>query len=260
MADRPVRKLITVEDQDAVRLLTLNEPRRRNALSVDMRRDLRDALVAAAADDTVRVVVLAGAEGFFCAGGDIATMSDDEQLGMIRLQLLADLIEAIVAGPKPVIAAVEGGAYGAGLSVAAASDHIVAARDARFAASFGGVGLATDGGLAWTLPRRIGQGRATEMIFFGEVVDAESGLAIGLVEKLAEPGGAVNLAMQRGALLATRSRPALAASKATFAAGCTDVRQVLVAEAREQRRLFTRSDFQEGITAFREKRPPRFVD
>lgn len=250
--------LVEIEDRGPVRVLTLADPKRRNALSVEMRRELRDAVRAATDDDAVRVVVLTGAEGFFSAGGDISSMSDDEQLGILRLQLLADLVEAMVAGPTPVIAAVEGGAYGAGLSLAAAADHVVAAGDARFCASFGGVGLATDAGLAWTLPRRIGQGRAAEMILFGEVVDAEQAATIGLVERLAEPGGAVELALERAELLARRSRPALAATKEIFAAGHTDLRQVLVAEARAQRTLFTGPDFAEGVAAFREKRKPTF--
>jgi 2-(1,2-epoxy-1,2-dihydrophenyl)acetyl-CoA isomerase len=249
-----------VERADAgpVRTLTMTDPKRRNALSIEMRVELRDALVAAHTDDAVRVVVLTGAEGFFCAGGDISTMSDDEQLGVYRLQVIAELVEALVEGPTPVIAAVEGGAYGAGLSLVAACDHVVSASDAKFCASFGGIGLATDAGLGWTLPRRIGQGRASEMILFGEVVGAPRAAEIGLVERLAEPAGTHSLAVGRAELLARRSRPALAASKALFAAGNTSLRQVLAAEARAQRALFVGPDFAEGVGAFREKRRPRF--
>lgn len=249
--------LLLAEDVGAVRVLTLSDPLKRNALSAPMRIALRDALSEAHTDDDVRTIIVGGAGGFFCSGGDISAMLDEEQPTVHRLQVLADVIELIVRGGKPVVAAVEGGSYGAGLSLAAACDHVVAARDARFCASFGGVGLASDGGLGWTLPRRVGRGRATEMILFGEPVRAERACEIGLVERVVEPGEAGAEAMRRAEALAARSRPALAATKALLAEELS-LTEVLVAETRTQRELFQGPDLAEGVVAFREKRPPTF--
>ena len=175
---------LDVARSGSVLTITLNEPRRRNPLSLPMREELLTALRQAGDDDAVRAVVLTGAGTIFCAGGDIASMSDDRTTAVYRLHLLGEVIETLVALPKPVVAAVEGGAYGAGLSLMAACDHVVAAEDAMMRSSFGGLGLGTDGGLSWTLPRRVGQGRAREIVMFGDVVDAAEAQRIGLVERV----------------------------------------------------------------------------
>ncbi len=251
-------ELVRVADLAGVRTLTLDDPRRRNALSAALRRELRDAVVDAMADDEVRVIVLAGAGGFFCSGGDISAMLDDEQPTVHRLQVLADLVEAVVAGPLPVVAAVEGGAYGAGLSMAAACDHVVAARDARLCASFGAVGLAGDGGIFWSLPQRVGSGRAREMLLFGNVVGAERAEDIGLVDHVVDPGTALEIAQGRAAALAARSRPALSTVKSAFVGTGESLHGALARESRGQRSLFDGPDLREGVAAFQEKRTPTF--
>ncbi|MHA6793442.1 enoyl-CoA hydratase/isomerase family protein [Pseudonocardia bannensis] len=251
--------LVDVADADGVRTLTLADPKRRNALSVQMRAELRDGLRSAVDDPNCRVIVLAGAAGFFCAGGDISSMSADPEMGEYRLRLLGEVTELITGGGTPVVAAVEGGAFGAGLSLAAAADHVVAAEDARFCASFGTIGLGTDGGLAWTLPRRIGRGRATEMIMFGEVVGAADAHRIGLVERLASPGAALQVAQERAALLAARSRDALTANKSALSGAHADLPALLAEETQAQLRLLAGPDFAEGRAAFFDKRPARFA-
>ena len=241
-----------------VEIITLNEPRRRNPLSLQLREELRTALAAAREDDGVRALVLTGAGGFFCAGGDITSMSDDRPAGVYRLHLLNEVIEAIVTAPLPVLAAVEGGAYGAGLSLMAACDHVVAADDARMCASFGAIGLGTDGGLSHTLPRRVGHGRATEMIMFGEVVDAATAQRIGLVERVVPAGGTREEALRRAEPLAARSRPALAANKRTLGLDLERLRRTVAAELEHQVELMSGADFAEGRAAFAERRTPRF--
>lgn len=252
-------ELVALDRTGSVQTITLNDPKRRNPLSFQMREEMLVALAGARDDDSVRAVVLTGAGGFFCAGGDISSMNDDRPTGVYRLHLLGRVVEALVTLGKPVIAAVEGGAYGAGLSLMALCDHVVAADDARLCASFGGIGLGTDGALSWSLPRRVGQGRATEIIMFGEVVDTARAERIGLVERVVPGGTAHGAALERAALLTGRSRPALAANKATLgAADLTGLRQVLEEEARQQLELMSGPDFAEGVAAFRERRAARF--
>lgn len=241
----------------SVLTVTLNEPRRRNPLSLAMREELLAVLRDAAGDDGVRVAVLTGAGKIFCAGGDIASMSDDRPTGVYRLHLLGEVIETLVGMPKPVVAAVEGGAFGAGLSLMAACDHVVVGHDATLRSSFGGIGLGTDGGLSWTLPRRVGHGRATEIIMFGDGVDAAQAQRIGLVDRVVPAGTALAEAQARAELLAARSRPALAANKATLNTGGS-LHDVLDAELRHQLDLMAGKDFAEGRAAFAERRPPEF--
>jgi 2-(1,2-epoxy-1,2-dihydrophenyl)acetyl-CoA isomerase len=250
-------ELLDVSRDGSVLTITLNEPRRRNPLSLAMREELLTLLEQVAADDEVRAVVLTGAGKIFCAGGDIASMSDDRAAGSHRLRVFNQVMEALVGLPKPVVAAVEGGAFGAGLSLMAACDHVVAAEDATLRSSFGGIGLGTDGGLSWTLPRRVGHGRAAEIVMFGDPLDAAEAHRIGLVERVVPAGTALAEAQARAALLAARSRPALAANKATLNTGGS-LHEVLEAEKHHQLDLMAGADFAEGRAAFAERRPPEF--
>lgn len=249
---------VTRTRDGSVATLTLDEPRRRNPISLAMREELLAALAALRAEPDLRVLVLTGAGGFFSSGGDISSMTGDPAAGTYRLHLLNEVVGSLLELPVPVVAAVEGGAYGAGLSLVAACDHVVVASDARLCASFGAIGLASDGGLGWTLPRRVGHGRATEMLMFGEVVDAERAAAIGLAERVVEPGTALAEARARAALLAARSRPALTAVKAVLGGPHRDHRAVLAEEAGHQLGLLAGPDFAEGRTAFAERRAPHF--
>lgn len=251
-------EFLTLTRDASVATLTLVEPRRRNPISLPMREELLAALDGLRDDPELRVLVLTGAGGFFSSGGDISSMTDDPAAGVYRLHLLNRVVAALVELPVPVVAAVEGGAYGAGLSLVAACDHVVVAADARLCASFGAIGLGSDGGLSATLARRAGHGRATELLMFGEVVDADRAERIGLADRVVEPGTALAAAHTRAGLLAARSRPALAAVKATLAGRHPDVRAVLADEAERQLGLLAGTDFAEGRAAFAERRAPRF--
>ena len=209
------------------------------------------------ADDGVRVVVLTGAGTIFCAGGDIASMSDDRAAGIHRLRVFNQVMEALVALPKPVVAAVEGGAFGAGLSLMAACDHVVAAEDATLRSSFGGIGLGTDGGLSWTLPRRVGYGRAAEIVMFGDPMDASRGAA--------DRAGGARRPCRVGAGRGARPRGAPGrpvAARAGREQGDAEHRgslhEVLDAEKRHQLDLMAGADFAEGRAAFADRRPPEF--
>ena len=191
-----------------VSVLTLNYPERRNALSLDMRSAVADALVEAMADPALRAIVLTGQGEHFCSGGDIAGMKAADSLAArARVQDLQRIARVIVEGDKPVIAAVEGFAAGAGLSLVAACDIVVAARSARFACSFNRLGLVPDLGAAWFLPMRVGMGRARHIMLTGDTFDAEAAERWGLVEILTETGGARARAVELASHIAADAAP-----------------------------------------------------
>lgn len=251
-------RLVHVESAGPVTTVTLDDPARRNALSLGMRDELAVALTAADADEHCRAVVLTGAGGTFSAGGDLSTMSPDPDQARVRLDAIAQVIRSVVTCSKPVVAAVDGYAYGAGLSLAAACDIVVAAPDARFCCAFSGVGLTADAGLHWSLPARVGYGRARMLIMLGTVVDATTGHDYGLVDQLATAASlpaATDVAEQ----LARRAPRSLAATKSILADGSGSLDDVLSREATAQQALLASEDFAEGRAAFFEKRVPTFT-
>ena len=260
---------VLVADDGPVRTFTLNEPARRNPLSVPLRRALRDALEAAHADDACRALVLTGAGQHFSSGGDISSMPQAGAGGATgrldaradardRLHLVADVISLLVEGPLPVVAAVEGAAVGAGTSLAVACDYVVSARGAKYGSIFGRIGLVADSGLSWTLPRRVGPGAARRMMMRGNVVGAEEAFRLGLVDELVDDGSALAVATERAHEL-TRAAPlALAATKRLLAAPAASLAEALHAEETAQVSLFETADFAEGRAAFLEKRTPEF--
>ncbi|QXM23391.1 enoyl-CoA hydratase/isomerase family protein [Elioraea tepida] len=249
---------VLVARDDALVTLTLNAPERRNALSVAMRRALADALEEIEADRSVRVVILTGTGEHFCSGGDLAGMEVGSLAeGRERMRQTHRLVRLMVQARVPIIAAVEGWCAGAGISLACASDHVIAGEGARFVASFGKVGLLPDLGLLHTLPLRVGQGRARELLLFGETVDASRALAIGLVDRVVPAADALAAARQRAALLAAQAPLTLALTKAALAAG---LEAALAREQDIQAALYLTPDHAEGKAAFLEKRPPRFSE
>ncbi|CAN5625686.1 hypothetical protein BH23PSE1_BH23PSE1_02040 [soil metagenome] len=160
--------------QGALAVVTLSEPAKRNALTIPLRQALLAALDELGADPECRAIVLTGAGGAFCSGGDLSAMRPDDPLGSRRrLAMVHDIVRRIAAGPKPVIAAVEGPAFGACLALAACADIVVADPAARFCASFARLGLMPDAGLLWSLPPRVGLGLARRLIFEAIVVTGE---------------------------------------------------------------------------------------
>ncbi|CAJ1499056.1 enoyl-CoA hydratase/isomerase family protein [[Mycobacterium] burgundiense] len=251
---------ILIDDDAAVRIVTLNRPEVRNAIDMPLRIALAAALEAADADPKVRAIVLTGAGRAFCSGGDIATMErTPEAQAMERVQLAQRVIRAIWNTPKPVIAAVEGSAFGAGAALAAACDRIVAARDARFATTFVNVGLAGDMGVYASLPTRIGVARTRQMLLMAQPIDAATAAEWGLVDALAEAGAARDAAIADAHTLAGRPAEALRVMKEMLARSPQlHPLEILDREASHQARLFDTDDFAEGVAAFREKRTANF--
>jgi len=257
----------TIEDQGAVkteqsgvvRVMTLSFPARRNALSMRMRVDLLDALTAANEDDGCHAIVLTGEGGMFSSGGDISSFGGvTPAAGRRRMQGIHQILRMLILGPKPVIAAVEGAAFGAGCSLAAASDIVVAAEDARFSCPFNRFALAADWGAAWTLPNRMGIGRAKLLMLSGRVFTCPDAERMGLVDVMAPAGGALETAMAvaedvvRGAPLSNEM------IKNLLGRGLSSLEDAMAAETDAQAVLYSTEDYSEGHAAFREKRQPNF--
>lgn len=245
---------------DGVRVIALDKPEQRNALDLQVRVVFAEQVEAAAADPAVRAIVLTGNGGYFCAGGDTSSMGRrGEAESRPRLESAQRVVRAVFSAPQPVLAAVEGFAVGLGLGLALACDRVVAARDARFLTGFSRLGLAGDGGLYWSLPRRVGPARARQLLLLGTDVRGEEALALGLVDVLAEPGAALSDALLDAQKLAAGPPLALAAIKALTHDLPPTAEAALAAEIEANVRMFDTADFDEGLTAMREKRPARFT-
>ena len=251
---------VRTEKIGAVAVVTLNRPDKLNAIDIPLRLALADAIEAADADAGVRAIVLTGAGRAFCSGGDIASMQRmGQQEALERADLAQRVIRAIWSTGKPVVAAVEGAAFGAGTALAAACDRVVAARDARFATTFTKVGLAGDMGAYVSLPTRGGIARARQMLLLPSTIGAEEALEIGLVDAVVDTGTARQAALADATRLAAGPAQAYAVIKSLLAeAPALSPFAMLDREAAEQATLFGSDDFVEGITAFREKRPAVF--
>ncbi|MGI5176003.1 enoyl-CoA hydratase/isomerase family protein [Dactylosporangium sp. CA-152071] len=241
-----------------MRVLELNDPRHRNPLTVRLRAELCRAIEAARDSAHCRSIVLTGSGGHFCSGGDIHTMSQDTSANQARMQWVTRLVETIAGSPLPIVAAVEGAAFGAGMGLALASDYVVAAEQARFCASFGAMGLGPDGGLSWTLPRVVGLLRARRLLLFGDVVSAAEAQAMGMVNEVCAAGTAMDIAVERATALAQRSASAVAAAKTALHHASNDLHAALDRESLAQVGLMAGADFAEGLSAFRAKRRPQF--
>jgi enoyl-CoA hydratase/carnithine racemase len=240
--------------------IRLNEPARLNPFSRAAQEGVQAGLDAAMTDPTCRVIVIDGAGGHFSAGGDIAAMPDLDPEGMrAALPPLHHLIRTIVEGPKPVIAAVEGHCAGAGNALAAACDIVVASASAKFTCSFVRIGLMPDMGALWTLPRRMGLGRARLFAMTAERMDQKAALAAGLADVAADESTALSTALALAARLSVLAPQALAMTKRLLAAEPMTLAQSLDLERDLQSELAGTADFREGVRAFQGKRPPRFT-
>ena len=207
--------LSTSEGQTLV--LTLSNPEFRNALGPEMYAAGVEALNVAESSAEVRSVVITGANGIFSAGGNLQRLQNNRQLPPEHqaqsIEGLHNWIEAIRTFPKPVIAAVEGPAAGAGFSLALACDMIVSARNSVFVMAYSGIALSPDGGGSWSLSRTLPRQLATELLMCGERIGAERLHEMGVVNRLTDPAQALNEALQLAAFLNARAPNALASIK-----------------------------------------------
>lgn len=244
-------------------VLTLSNPENRNALGPDMYAAGIEAMNAAEGSADVRSVVIAGEGAWFSAGGNLQRLLANRQrppeVQRESIEALHSWIEAIRAFPKPVIAAVEGAAAGAGFSLALACDLIVAADDAVFVMAYSSVGLSTDGGATWSLTHALPRQLASELLLAGERIGAARLQQLGVVNRLAPRGGALESALAIAENLNARAPNVLASLKELIndANGAT-----LNAQLASERDHFVRNLHHPnagiGINAFLAKQPPRF--
>ena len=224
--------------------------------------DLEQAVAAVCDDAAVRAVVLTGTSRVFCAGADIslAQRLRGPAFGRWWLSAHHDALESLAELPKPVVAAVNGAAAGAGFNLALACDVIVAAEPATFAQAFIRIGLATDMGSLHLLPRRVGFQRARELMYTGRALDAGEALAIGAVDEVVEPERLVAAALARAEALAAGPLQAFAAVKAGMEGSDNlSLRDSLALELDLQMDVLASEDFAEGTAAFLEKRRPKYT-
>ena len=243
--------------------LTLNRPHVRNAFTAEMHRQLADALTFAVDTPTVRAVIITGAGVAFCAGQDLGerrAYADDPNappdLGASLRARYNPLVHTLLTLPKPVIAAVNGVAAGAGAGLACACDIRIGSDVATFLLSFANVGLGLDSGLSYTLPRLIGTGRALDVALRGGRIAAVEAERIGLLSQVVAPDALDTTARDLAATLAAKSAGAMAAIKRTLNADAFD--DALELEATLQDERGRSAGYREGLRAFFDKRPPDF--
>ena len=244
-------------------VLTLSNPSQRNALGPEMYAAGIEALNGAENSDEIRSVILVGEGKWFCAGGSLQRLSANRDrepaVQAESIEALHNWVDSIRTFPKPVIAAVEGAAAGAGFSLALACDFVVSARDAVFAASYSNVALSPDGGLSWHLGRALPRQLASEWLMLGERLDASRLHALGLVNEITESGQALAAALAIADKLNARAPNALASIKELLseARGST-----LVSQLSQERDHFVRNLHHAnagiGIAAFLSKQTPRY--
>ena len=256
---------VILEVDDGVATLTLNRPEDRNALSAEMSGAIVDAVDEVEADDDARCLVIQGTEGTFCAGGDINAMIE-LMSGVAELHEAVERIQhnthrAIMRVAQfhlPTVAKVDGVAYGAGANLAIAADIALASADAKLSFGFRQVGLGIDSGTSYLLPRQVGVSTAKELVFTGELLDADEAADLGLFNRVYE----ADFHEQADAFIepiATGPTVALRHSKKLIEQGVTaSLRDALDNEAAAQAAVFDTHDHEEGATAFMEGREPDF--
>ena len=253
------------ETKDKVATLTLNRPERMNALGGTLREDFYDALTRAIDDSEVRVIVITGAGRAFCSGGDVKAMNENREANRGR-----PVMEKVAPGrdrsvllmresPKPLIAAVNGAAAGAGMNLALGCDIRLASTAAKFSQAFVRRGLHPDWGGTYFLPRIVGMAKAAEMIFTGQIIDANEALRLGIVSSLHAPEQLLAATYELAAKIAAGPPIAIRlARRALYHNADADLKSSLEFETFAQNICYETEDSREGIRAFVEKREPKF--
>ncbi len=259
--------LVLIANDGPVRTLTLNRPAALNSFTGAMHAELRAALDAAAADDSVRCVVITGAGRGFCAGQDLndpdmaGAAGGPPDVGAVIERLYKPLALRIRSMPVPVIAMVNGVAAGAGANFALGCDFVMAARSASFIQAFSKIGLIPDCGGTWLLPRAVGRAMAIGLAMTGDKLPAEDAARLGMIWRCVDDASLVDETRALALRLAAMPSSALAATRnAIDEAMPATYSDALDLEARLQGQLGRAGDFAEGVAAFQQKRAAVFKD
>ncbi|WP_188192763.1 enoyl-CoA hydratase-related protein [Nonomuraea sp. SYSU D8015] len=255
--------MIRYDVADAVATITLDRPDAMNSLTAELKGALLDVLSRAAGDPSIRAVLLTGSGRAFCAGQDLREHADNLAAGRGLADTVREhynpIVELITTMAKPVVAAVNGVAAGAGASLAFACDLRVAADDAKFALAFAGIGLAPDSGASWTLQRLVGLGRAAEIMLLGEPLDAARALELGVVTRVVPAADLLKTAQELAVRLAQGPTLAYAATKWALAYAATHaLPDALAMEADLQDKCAATKDHHNATRAFLAKERPTF--
>lgn len=254
--------LSTVEQ--GVMTITLNRPDRLNSFNDLMHQQLAESLTQAERDDSVRCLLITGAGRGFCAGQDLNDRNVDPSgpapdLGLSVERFYNPLVRRLAALPKPVIAAVNGVAAGAGATLALGCDMVLAARSASFVMAFSKLGLVPDCGGSWFLPRVAGRARAMGLALLGEKLSAEQAAQWGMIWQLVEDAELADTSLQLARHLAAQPTFGLGLIKQALLAAETNGLDAQLDLERDYQRMAGRSaDYREGVSAFLAKRPPQF--
>lgn len=252
---------ITFETKHKVAILTLNRPDKLNSFTEQMNKEIVKACKEVAKNDDIRALIITGAGRAFCAGEDLASVNSGAPInhGDFLRKRYNPMIMAIHSLEKPVIAAVNGAAAGAGCSLALACDFRLASSKASFLEAFIHIGLVPDSGSCYFLPRIVGLAKALELAILGEKIPADQALELGLVTKVYEPDQLQDEALAFATRLANMPTKAIGLIKRTMYKGlATDLEGTLNEEAYAQEIAGKTHDHQEGVAAFMEKRKPVF--
>jgi 2-(1,2-epoxy-1,2-dihydrophenyl)acetyl-CoA isomerase len=258
------KHLVVADVHDGYRVLMLNRPDRLNSFTAEMHAELFVALSEAEHDKACRALILTGAGRGFCAGQDLSdnlfTPGDVPDLSVPIEKYYNPLVRKLRHMPMPVVCAVNGVAAGAGANVALACDIVIAARSAKFSQPFAKLGLVPDSGGTWLLPRLVGGARARALVLLAETIPAETAEAWGMIWKTVEDSQLMTEAHRLAAYFAIQPTDGLALIKQAFAASETNsLDEQLDLESDLQGRAGRTRDCAEGVSAFLEKRTPKYA-
>jgi enoyl-CoA hydratase/carnithine racemase len=255
-------EVVLVEVTGGTRIVTINRPQARNALTREVLTLARRAFAEASSDPATRCVILCGAEGHFCSGADLRQNLMDDPALMDHLEVYMDdfhgLVKSVVRCDKPSIAMMDGGAVGFGADLAFACDLRVASTRAYAQEKFVKIGLMPDGGGTFWLPRLVGTARAMQMILLADKVEAEELHRLGVVVELTAPEDLRDATIALARRLEAGPPLAFAAAKRSIYASWGSFEDALVRERTEQLKLLRSADSFEGVAAWMQKRQPCF--